>query len=440
MASSAEAQGALARVEAVCRLLMQVRLLLVGVTLLLLAGAPFTVSSGLALAAAAFCSWLGARYSRRIVDVVVRHPILLGLDVVASFVVLELGGPLGPFFLYTVVTAAVAGLLFRWRGVAYFCSLQVLCYFVSLGLTEGGEAWSFQAMLGQPAYYPLVGFVGVRVRGLLDQQALLAEERRRAEVDAAAADERARLARELHDSLAKTLRGIAMSAKALPMWMGRSPDRAADEAQRMASAAEVASREARDLISGLRCEQLDQPLDDAIRDMTESWAQATGISVRAAVTERVDLPVLARYEAMAIVEECLTNIERHSCAAQVDVRLAHEDGQWVLTVHDDGMGFQVGSRATNASAEEHYGVVGMHERAGRAGGTLNLTSSPGQGTTVRVTFPVEPRETRSVAPGAAPSAELDTERARGRPRRPAMAWLRVARRPGQRSATGVEAP
>lgn len=164
------------------RLLMQVRLLIAGVTLLLLIGTPFTVSSALAVAAATFSSWLGAHYWERIMQRVVRHPLLLGLDIVVSLAVLELGSPLGPFFLFTVVTSAVAGLLFRWPGIAYFCSLQILCYYGALGTAAAQDVWTFQALVGQPAYYPLIGFVGLRIRRLLDEQAGMAEADRKSVV------------------------------------------------------------------------------------------------------------------------------------------------------------------------------------------------------------------------------------------------------------------
>lgn len=388
MADYSDPSDSSARVGAIGRLLMQVRLLLVGVTLFLLAGDSFSAGTMIALGTAGICSLLAIHHWDRIVAVVIRHPALLGLDVLLSFTVLELGGPLGPFFLFTVITAAVAGLLYRWRGVAYFCSLQVVCYYCVLALSATtDELLSFQALVGQPAYYPLVGFVGVRVRRLLDEQSELAEQRREAEVNAAAADERTRLAREMHDSLAKTLRGIAMSAKALPMWVSRSPERASEEALRMATDAEVASREARELISDLRSKQLAMPLLTSIQETAESWSRYTGIPVRVNETEEIPLSVVARYEALSVLKEALANVARHSGASEVVVSLAVEDGDAVLAVTDDGHGFD---SEEDASRRGHYGIVGMAERAKRGGGSLDLRSERGCGTTVRACFPQRP--------------------------------------------------
>lgn len=389
MAFSADPAAAPPRLGAIFRLLMQLRLLLVAVTIVPLVGSPVGPSPIIALTAAAFCSWLAVWHWERIMRVVSRHPILLGLDVVVAFAVLELGGPLGPFFLFTVVTAAVAGLLFRWRGVVYFGTLQVLCYYGALGVATEPATWSFQALLGQPAYYPLVGFVGVRVRRLLDEQVQAAEAQRRAEVTAAAAEERARLARELHDSLAKTLRGLAMSARALPMWVSRSPQRAAEEAERMALAAETASREARGLVSDLRSDDLGESLASSVRDVATGWARDAGIALDVDATTEVTTSLLVRYEAVAVLREATTNIERHAGASHVCVSLTdHGDGQATLTVTDDGRGFAVTAGPQRAQREGHYGLVGMHERMARAGGTLTVGSVPGQGTAVRATFPV----------------------------------------------------
>lgn len=389
---------------------MQVRLLVAGVSMVLMIGTPITVSSALAFAAAAFSSWLGAHYWQRIMLRVVRHPLLLSLDVVVALAVLELTGPLGPFFLFTVVTSAVAGLLFGWPGVVYFCTLQVLCYFTALGTTSPDDVGTFQALVGQPAYYPLVGFVGIRIRRLLDEQARVVEARREAEVAAAAAEERTRLARELHDSLAKTLRGIAMSAAALPMWLDRSPDRAADEAQRIASAAETGSREARELVSDLRSDgSADQPATPRIHEVVDQWASDTEMTVRTDIADDVQFTVLGRHEAVAVLQEALTNIDRHARAEHVHVTLVSDRGEGVLEIRDDGRGFASGNGQKEAGG--HYGLVGMRERAARAGGSVTVTSVPGRGTTVRAAFPLpaapegHPAEGRH--PGPATSSPAD---------------------------------
>ena len=397
MSSADVPPAVLPRVGALCRVLLQVRLLLAALTLLLALGETLTASFAVAFVGAVFSTWLVIRSWDRIAPHLVRHPILVGLDVVISYGILSLGGPLGPFFLFTVVTAAIAGLLYRWRGVAYVCALQVLFYYGALATSTTPGDWTFQTLAGQPAYYPVVGFVGVAVGRLLDEQARTDQARRAAEISAAAAGERARLAREMHDSLAKTLRGIAMAAAALPAWIDRSPQRAASEARNLASAAEIASREARDLIADLRADQLDRPLADIVRDIAAGWSDRTDIPVTLECAQDADLPLLSRYEAVAIVREALANAELHSAACSVRVRLARDGDRVAVDVRDDGRGFELASHGDDGdppawlralARRGHYGIVGMHERATRAGGTLVVTSAAGQGTRVAASLPV----------------------------------------------------
>ncbi|MQA85135.1 MAG: hypothetical protein GEV03_11040 [Streptosporangiales bacterium] len=395
MSSSTELppeSAVLPRVGALCRALLQVRLFLAALTLLGMLGRTVTLSFLLAFAGAVFSSWLASHYWDRLAPRLARHPILGGLDVVISYGILSLGGPLGPFFLFTVVTAALAGLLYRWRGVTYICALQVLFYYGALATAGIGPAnWSFQTLIGQPAYYPVVGFVGVAIRRLLDEQDRTEEARRNAEVAAAAAEERARLAREMHDSLAKTLRGIAMAATALPAWLERSTERAAREARGLASAAEVASREARGLITHLRSDQLDRPLGDAVQKIATEWSRMTEIPVTLDCAAHVELPLMCRYEAVAILREALTNIERHADAFSVRVCLRRDGDRVALEVADDGRGFAPGPDTEDwpddLARRGHYGLVGMHERATRADGTFSISSAPGAGTRVVAVLP-----------------------------------------------------
>jgi signal transduction histidine kinase len=258
--------------------------------------------------------------------------------------------------------------------------IQVVWYYLTLAAAHlPAGAQTFQVIVGQPLYYPLIGFAGVALRKLIDDQA-------EAEATAAAAEERARLAREMHDSLAKTLRGIALATAALPMWARRDPERAVEESARIAADVEIASREARELISGLRDDTITLPLPEAVREVARRWREAHGIDVRCEIDPRVDLPLSAGYEAVAICSEALTNVARHANATTVGVRLAGERGAVVLTVRDDGRGFRMTS-VEELTKEGHYGLLGLCERTERAGGEVALTSEPGEGTTVTARFP-----------------------------------------------------
>lgn len=378
------------------RLLLHVRVLITAMAVFLLPAGQLTVRTILPATGLAFLYWFGARNWRQVTPYLYNHPLLTGVDLFICFAVLALEGPVGPFFFATVIASSIAGLLFQWRGMFIVAGAQIVCYFAALGYylllhnLKMLPMANFQTLVAQPAYYPIVGAVGVMLRRLFDEQASLAAMRREAELRTAAADERARLAREMHDSLAKTLRGIAMSAQALPVWLRKSPERAAVEVQRIASSAEVASREARELIADLRDDQVQQPLVRTVRAVVERWSGPAGIAAELDLDDTADLPLVARYEFVAILKEALVNIERHANASAVRVRLSRSGGGMSLTVHDDGDGFDVDMNdpgwLETLARDGHYGVVGMHERAKRAGATLSVGSSGDRGTTLTIAF------------------------------------------------------
>ncbi|GLZ08937.1 hypothetical protein Acsp03_64030 [Actinomadura sp. NBRC 104412] len=388
------------RIGGAFSLLMQVRMLIAAITLGLVPSSSLELKLVVLVAIVLLVSWQAARRRRTIVPWLLRSPGWLIIDVGLSFVVLAIGGSSGPFLLATVVTAAIAGLLYGWRGMM-ISAVQVAGYYTAFLLTVdrvGTDLATFQTVLGQPVYYPLVGYAGVALRRLFEQQVAEARARTRAEAMAAAAEERGRLAREMHDSLAKTLSGIAMAATALPLWVTKDTDRAAREAAELAAATAIASREARSLLNEMRSDNLTRPLPEALREVVDRWAESSGLRVECELRQDVDMSLRARYEVLSILSEVLSNVERHAEASAVEVRLDRQDdtdgGMAVLTIRDDGRGFRVESLEHLVRAG-HYGLVGLHERAERVGGTVEVGSVPGAGTTVRVRLPVRELDSTS---------------------------------------------
>ncbi|XRQ11802.1 sensor histidine kinase [Actinomadura welshii] len=390
MASSADRGRAFPeRVGSAFRMLMEIRMLVTALSMLLLPPGQLTAGVFALMLSMVLLSWGTARRWRAVAPRVAAHPSLYALDMVLSFAVLGVGGMAGPYFLSTVATATVAGLLYRWQGMLFVAGLQILGYYVTYALTASGAGGiTFHSVLGQPLYYPLAGFAGVALRRLLDEYAAKEAALRRAEVLAAASQERARLAREMHDSLAKTLRGIALAASALPLWASRDQARAAQEAERIATAAAVASQEARDLLAELRDDTVTRSLHEALRDAVERWGGETGVAVACDLDARVEPGPRMRHEAVAILREALTNVDRHAKADSVKVRLVKEEEDLVLTIVDDGAGFRL-RRLADLAREGHYGLIGLHERAQRVGGTVLVSSRPGAGTTVSVRLPAD---------------------------------------------------
>lgn len=395
---SPDLSGLSVRVGAVFRLLMQIRMLVAAISLLVLPRSKLSPSTIVLVLCVVGLAWMAARYWARLLPWVLRHPTFATADVGVSFMVLGLGGPIGPFFLATVITGALAGLIFRWPGILAVTGLQVLAYYAVFAfypgqLQDGGTA--FQALIGQPLYYPLAGFAGRALRRLLDEQARQENIRRRAEVAVAAAEERARLAREMHDSLAKTLHGIALAAAAFPRWAESDPVRAKAEAHRIAAATEIAAREARGLLIELRNDTVIKPLPEAVRAAVAEWSADTGVTGSCDVDQGADVALRARYEVLAILAEVLANVERHAEARTVAVRLKTVGPEVLLTVRDDGRGFASVAATVLASAG-HYGLVGLRERAERVGGNVSVQSAPGEGTTVELRLPAADRELTEV--------------------------------------------
>lgn len=411
------------RLAGLARLLIQLRFLLAGIALLLIPADRITAGIIVMLVSYAVLSGLLSRYWERLSPYLSRHPLLVAADVLVASTILAVDGPSGVFFLATVLTSTTAGVLYGVKGVAGVSALQILGYLAALSAhlavlgAPVSTVWvSLQVALIQPLLYPVAGYVGLRLRGLFTELALEQEKRRAAERAAAAAEERARLARDMHDSVAKTLHGAALAAQALPVWLAKDPDRAAATAAQVVNAAETAAQEARDLISDLREDAADVPIGDSVAHVLRTWSEETGVDTKLhASGSPLPLLVTARHETIAVLREALTNIDRHAAASAVTVDLTAVSDHLVMTVRDDGRGFDPA-----VPVPGHYGLVGMRERAAHAGGSLTVSSTPGRGTslTLRVplaaTFPDASDDPLQSSPEKASRSDASHHRSRSR--------------------------
>ncbi len=198
--------------------------------------------------------------------------------------------------------------------------------------------------------------------------------------------ERNRLARELHDTLAHTLSGQAVNLEAIKLSL--SPEQG--DVSAMLDQALTTTRDGltdvRRAIRDLRS----QPLEDlglalAIRQLAVE-ASARG-SYRLTVEIEEPVPTFdpeVEHACYRIAQESLENIIKHANAARVTLRLGVEQGQWRLTISDDG----VGADLTQVDAGNRHGLIGMRERAAMVGGTLAVNSQPGGGTLVQFSWAV----------------------------------------------------
>ncbi len=208
--------------------------------------------------------------------------------------------------------------------------------------------------------------------------------------------ERARVARDLHDGVLQDLSYTA-AAMGLIMLEAEDTDLAGDLQEDLQKAIDAIRRAAhglRDAVNDLRLEEVDRPLPELVESLVErSRSMNPGCDVRLEVQEAFPPESLgeAGVELSRVIQEALTNARRHSAARNVLVSLAVDGDALLVEVVDDGRGY-------DPEAPAGTGLRGMRERAQRLGGELQVDSTPGEGTRVRVRVP--PRHTASRgAPG-----------------------------------------
>ena len=382
-------------VRSLVRLVLLFRLIALNVTIFELPGSPSQVPGVMAgLVVAAFASFLPLRYWDRWAGPLSTRPVFLAADLMLNLTIYAYLGPASPFFLYTLGTPLLAGLLFRTTGAILLGFAMLAGYYVLVVLSGNGlaelrahEARDIQALVVLPALYPLAAAGGAAVRGLLDRQAVTQLALASAERRAAAGAERARVAREMHDSLGKTLYGIALAARGLSHRIEAEAPAAAAAARDLSASAQVAAEEARGLISDLRSDTLDRPLGDALERYVREWSDRNGIAAHLQA-DGVDLPHPGtRYELFCIVREALENVERHAGATHVEVLLRDVAPDVVLSVVDDGIGIGGDGDARALQTNGHYGLIGMAERGERIGATVRIAGQRGAGTTITVRLP-----------------------------------------------------
>ena len=201
-------------------------------------------------------------------------------------------------------------------------------------------------------------------------------------------DERARMAREIHDTLAQGFVGISSQLDAVAMAMPEDRSRARQYLDLARKMARHSITEARRSVMDLRASVLEgQDLAAALHSGAQIWTAGSGVQVHVDVTGAQNgLPQEFEQHLLRIAQEAVTNALKHANASQVWVKLHTEDRKLDLRIVDDGHGFE--QQDVFSSLGGHFGLIGMRERAERLGGELRLASHPGEGTQVEVTVPL----------------------------------------------------
>jgi signal transduction histidine kinase len=199
--------------------------------------------------------------------------------------------------------------------------------------------------------------------------------------DLAIAEERNRLARDLHDTAKQQAFALSAQLDAARSLLGRDPAAAAGHLTQAEQLADLLRQELATLILELRPPALgDQSLADALRRYVAEWSQQSGIAADFQVHGERTLLHEAEHTLFRLSQEALANVARHSRARRVEVQLDCREAQVKLSIKDDGQGFDP------AHSQPGLGTQSMRERAAALpNGTLTLDSAPGKGTVVTVT-------------------------------------------------------
>ncbi|MEV5737271.1 GAF domain-containing sensor histidine kinase [Streptomyces sp. NPDC052292] len=199
------------------------------------------------------------------------------------------------------------------------------------------------------------------------------------------AEERSRLAHELHDAVSQKLFSLRLTAQAAAALVDRDPARAKGELHQVAALAAEATEELRAAVVELRPAALDEDgLIATLRTQTQVLDRAHSARVTFASNGFRALPAAQEEAVLRVAQEALHNALRHSGAEHVRVSVDRRGGGAVLRVADDGSGFDPGAVRR---AGRHLGLVSMRDRADGVGGTLTVHAEPGRGTTIEMEVP-----------------------------------------------------
>ncbi|MFC8370191.1 sensor histidine kinase [Streptomyces sp. CB02400] len=355
----------------------------------------------IAVVATFMASYVLFRDWERFGPLLLRHPTLLAADTLFGALLLISAGPDTTLAYVSVCTPLLAGLIYGWRGAAVFASLQGLILLLVHAALDNPQTDPAESLL-LPGLCVIAGAVGSSLRNLMLRlgtatRALTTVQARLAVTEAVSA-ERARLAREMHDSVAKTLHGVALAADGLAGTAGaRHMDTALvkQQAELVARSARRAAAESRELLADLRRESDPDQGTDVLVELaarTRDFTTRTGVPATYRPTGEHAVPpvppAVAR-QLLTIASEAMENAHRHGKPTKVDVHAGVHGDLLRISVYDDGTGLPPGTDLEQLRRAGHFGLVGMVERAASVGARIRIgRGAHTQGTEVRLELPL----------------------------------------------------
>jgi signal transduction histidine kinase/ligand-binding sensor domain-containing protein len=202
--------------------------------------------------------------------------------------------------------------------------------------------------------------------------------------------ERARVSREIHDTLLQSLAAIGVELETIAVQLDPAHDPARDGLRRLRRQVGHCLREARESILDLRRNPMkSRTLVESLRDLAGAVSAGSGVATEFMTTGgKFAGSAEQEIQLFRIAQEAVGNAIKHGRATSVQIVLDSNDGRIVLTVSDNGRGFAADESDTSPSMGEHLGLQSMRERAERIRGRLAIASELGHGTTIEVTVPV----------------------------------------------------
>lgn len=261
--------------------------------------------------------------------------------------------------------------------------------FVGIPLTAAGRVLGVISLIGQESHdfteqqLELLTAAGQQLGVAIDSAQLYEQVK-----GMAALEERARLARELHDGVVQVLGYLNIKSQvAANLVLTDSATRALQELKEIEMVSAQAYDDVRDSISGLRLNLIGQDLLEALRQYVARYEERSGISVQLDVESDQDvrLPMDSQVQVLRIVQEALTNVRRHAQASRVRITFRDVNRAVVIQVQDNGQGFD--PTQVESDGRQHLGLQTMRERAFSVGAQLQIKSAPGQGTEIEIVVP-----------------------------------------------------
>ena len=250
------------------------------------------------------------------------------------------------------------------QGLRYHASIPLYFRERGLGIMNiAGPSW--RAL--NPDELKLLATIASQI-SIAVERARLAEESARL----MRAEDRTRLAREIHDGLAQGLTAIGLDIEGALRHVENKPEDARERLERALVTTREALQQARRSVLNLRAEPLaERTLPESLAALARRFTSETGILIHAEIDQALALPLQVESETYRIAQEAIANVRHHARATEASISLRIANGVLLLTIRDNGTG--ISAETTVSPPTGHHGIIGMRERARILGGQLRVT-------------------------------------------------------------------